>query len=98
MITVRADGNAVIVDFGDIIIKIPTGYAIPISEVSLGEGGVVFFLANGEEDFISIGATVFGEEPRYIPFEYSIVFDEHNIGITGLCKLTKRISANNWSS
>ncbi|WP_079913033.1 hypothetical protein [Paenibacillus sp. 32352] len=98
MITVRADGNAVVVDFGDIVIKIPSGYDCPISGVRLGRGGIVYFFADGEEDFLSIGSTVFGEEPRFVPFEYSILVDKHDQGVQGLIELIKRISANNWLS
>jgi len=97
MITVQADGNAVVVDFGDVVIKIPSGYSEAISEVRLGKGGVVYFFADGEEDFLSIVSTVFGEEPNFIPFEYSIVFDKHGKGIQGLHELIKCISANNWA-
>jgi hypothetical protein len=98
MITVYADGNAVVVDFGDMVIKIPSGYAFPISGVSLGKGGVVYFFADGEEDFLSIGSTVFGEEPNFIPFEYSIVLDKYSKGVQGLHELIKLISANGWLS
>ncbi|GMK39080.1 hypothetical protein PCCS19_21340 [Paenibacillus sp. CCS19] len=94
MITVRADGNAVVVDFGDIVIKIPSGYSSSISGVRLGKGGVVYFFADGEEDFLSIGATVFGEEPKFIPFEYSIIFDKHSKGIQGLHELIRGIYTN----
>jgi len=98
MITVQADGNAVVVDFGDIVIKIPSGYACPISGVRLGRGGIVYFFADGEEDFLSIGSTVFGEEPRFVPFEYSIVLDKHSKGTRGLRELIKRISTNDCLS
>ncbi|MEK4449420.1 hypothetical protein [Paenibacillus sp. FSL L8-0506] len=79
------------------MIKIPSGYSAAILEVRLGKGGVVYFFAHGEEDFLSIVLTVFGEEPNFIPFEYSIVFDKHSKGIQGLGELIKCISANNWA-
>lgn len=75
------------------MIKIPLGYSAANSEVRLGKGGVVYFFADGKEDFLSIVLTIFGEESNFIPFEYSIIFDKHRKGIKNLRKLIKCIFA-----
>lgn len=79
-------GASVIVDFGDIVIDIPSGHKTDISDVRLGRYGTVYFKANGKEDLLSIVATVFGEHPYYRPFIYHIIKDERNLGIEGLYK------------
>lgn len=85
-------GGSVIVDFGDITIEISTAYIrhkIDISDVTVEEDCVVFFYANGQEDFISIRDTVFGEHPFYRPFNYTIIKDNNNIGVEGLHQRVK---------
>lgn len=81
MISVYTDVSCMVVEFGDeYVISIPSGYSIPISNVRVRKG-IVYFNANGGEDFLSIVYTVLGEDPFYIPAKYDIIFDLHNKGV-----------------
>lgn len=88
-ITVRPKGTAVIVDFGDIAIEIPTNLKKEITSARIDEERVVYIDINGTEDFLSITETVFGEPPYYRPFIYHIIKDTKGIGVEGLRELVE---------
>ena len=91
-IKVSAKGSNVLVDFGDMLVEIPTGVDAQISNVKLGvQGLIVFNYDGGVKDFLSIPVVAFGHEPSHVPWDYKILEDKNGKGVAGFNHYAKLV-------